>query len=78
MNTDTSAHEPIPESAWFKSSYSDGTGNNCIEVADRSSRIHVRDSKKKDGPALAFPASTFSAFIETVRAGDLDFGSADS
>ncbi|WP_431771158.1 DUF397 domain-containing protein [Streptomyces cucumeris] len=68
----------MPENAWFKSSYSDGTGNNCIEVADQSSRIYVRDSKKKDGPALAFPSSTFSAFIESVRTGDLDFGRADS
>ncbi|MFF2650454.1 DUF397 domain-containing protein [Streptomyces sp. NPDC058045] len=75
---DTLAHEPIAESAWFKSSYSDGTGTNCVEIADQSSRIHVRDSKKTDGPTLAFPASAFSAFIETVQTGDLDFGVVDN
>ncbi|WP_313960189.1 DUF397 domain-containing protein [Streptomyces sp. CFMR 7] len=79
MNTDTSAREPIPEDAWFKSSFSDGTGNNCIEVANQSSRTYVRDSKqKKGGPTLAFPASTFSSFIETVRSGGLDSGTVDS
>ncbi len=35
--TDYSAHlsatSPIPESAWFKSSYSGANGGNCIEVA---------------------------------------------
>ncbi|MDX3385653.1 DUF397 domain-containing protein [Streptomyces niveiscabiei] len=27
------APELAPEQAWFKSSYSDGTGQNCLEVA---------------------------------------------
>ncbi|MFC8414083.1 DUF397 domain-containing protein [Streptomyces coelicoflavus] len=30
---------------WFKSSYSGGEGNECVEVADRCSWVGVRDSK---------------------------------
>ncbi|MBA0053652.1 DUF397 domain-containing protein [Streptomyces sp. AJS327] len=69
-------HELPPEGAWFKSSYSDGTGNNCIEVAGRSSRIYVRDSKqrKKGTSALVFSPSTFSAFTEGLRAGGIGLG----
>lgn len=30
---------------WFKSSYSGGDGDNCIEVALDAEAIHIRDSK---------------------------------
>ncbi|MGV9318236.1 DUF397 domain-containing protein [Streptomyces sp. NPDC003660] len=63
MNTDTSAYRPIPESAWVKSSYSDGTGNNCIEVADQHSKIYVRDSKDKARPGLALSPRTWASFV---------------
>ncbi|MFI9391910.1 DUF397 domain-containing protein [Streptomyces bauhiniae] len=53
----------MPESAWVKSSYSDGTGNNCIEVADQRSKIYVRDSKDKTRPALALSPQTWASFV---------------
>lgn len=40
------------ELAWFKSSYSSGSGDDCVEVAPLPHRIHVRDSKDKSGPHL--------------------------
>lgn len=46
MNTD--------ELTWFKSSYSDGEGGNCVEVAACPGAVHVRDSKDTHGPRLAF------------------------
>ncbi|WP_329568575.1 DUF397 domain-containing protein [Kitasatospora sp. NBC_01266] len=51
------------EVAWAKSSYSSGEGGNCIEVATTPATIHVRDSKDKTGPALSFPASSWTAFL---------------
>jgi hypothetical protein len=33
MPTHPTASELAPEQAWFKSSYSDGTGQNCVEAA---------------------------------------------
>ncbi|WP_320777708.1 DUF397 domain-containing protein [Streptomyces sp. CRN 30] len=61
-----------PEAAWFKSSYSDGTGNNCVEAADlKSTQVGVRDSKNKQGPALVFRRSAWTSFITGVSHGDL-------
>ncbi|MFC9931698.1 DUF397 domain-containing protein [Streptomyces sp. NPDC127190] len=60
-----------PEEAWFKSSYSsDGTGN-CVEAAYLVSEIGVRDSKDKQGPALVFPRSSWTAFISSVSTGKI-------
>ncbi|MEU9338196.1 DUF397 domain-containing protein [Streptomyces sp. NPDC048290] len=52
-----------PEAAWFKSSYSDGTGNSCVEVAHLTPEIGIRDSKNKTGPALVVNAATWSSFV---------------
>ncbi|MFE6481577.1 DUF397 domain-containing protein [Streptomyces sp. NPDC057757] len=56
---------------WFKSSYSDNEGGNCLEVALPAPRvtIHIRDSKNPTGPELAVPASAWVAFIAAVRPG---------
>ncbi|MFI6475115.1 DUF397 domain-containing protein [Streptomyces sp. NPDC050516] len=54
---------------WRKSTPSGGDGGNCLEVADDFPHIvPVRDSKNPDGPALIFPATAWSAFIEDVQA----------
>ncbi|MFD8588324.1 DUF397 domain-containing protein [Streptomyces sp. NPDC059637] len=49
---------------WFKSSYSDSEGANCVEVAFGSGAVHVRDSKNRDGGSLAFPPQAWSAFVD--------------
>lgn len=59
--------EFAPEGAWFKSSYSDQGGGNCVEIADRDSQVGIRDSKKKTGPVLIVPVDTWTPFIEMVR-----------
>ncbi|MGW8397801.1 DUF397 domain-containing protein [Streptomyces lydicus] len=54
--------------AWRKSSYSNPDGGNCIEVADDlPALVPVRDSKDPHGPALAFPAAAWSAFVTAVK-----------
>ncbi|MGW3007675.1 DUF397 domain-containing protein [Streptomyces sp. NPDC001219] len=53
---------------WRKSSYSDGNGGSCVEVADDAPGIvPVRDSKDPHGPALVFPAAGWTAFIGAVK-----------
>ncbi|MGW4375787.1 DUF397 domain-containing protein [Streptomyces albidoflavus] len=58
---------------WFKSSYSTD-GGQCVEVAADLVASHgvvpVRDSKVQSGPVLALPASSFSAFVACIKAGD--------
>ncbi|MET8544599.1 DUF397 domain-containing protein [Kitasatospora sp. NPDC004799] len=51
------------EPAWFKSSYSGNEGGECIEVAETPGTVHVRDSKDKSGPQLAFEPAAWAAFV---------------
>ncbi|MFC8518209.1 DUF397 domain-containing protein [Streptomyces sp. NPDC057257] len=53
---------------WFKSSYSDDEGGNCVEVAFAST-IHVRDSKLPASPELHVTAPAWSAFVSAVQPG---------
>ncbi|MFF3252001.1 MULTISPECIES: DUF397 domain-containing protein [unclassified Streptomyces] len=51
---------------WFTSSYSDDQGGNCVEVATTPQRVHVRDSKDPDGPALSFTPAAWAEFLRDV------------
>ncbi|WP_327234068.1 DUF397 domain-containing protein [Streptomyces sp. NBC_01317] len=62
MNTEESAGT-VPESAWFKSSYSTGSGGECVEVANAARSTHVRDSKNKAGAMLSFDAEQWATFV---------------
>ncbi|GAB3951325.1 DUF397 domain-containing protein [Streptomyces sparsus] len=50
------------ELVWFKSSYSGGGGDNCVEVAMRANVVLVRDSKDTERPSLAVSRDAWSAF----------------
>ncbi|MEU0393679.1 DUF397 domain-containing protein [Streptomyces sp. NPDC006208] len=51
------------ELAWFKSSYSGGSGDSCIEVATTPATVHVRDSKVEQGPQLALSPTSWTSFV---------------
>jgi hypothetical protein len=51
------------ELSWHKSSYSSGSGDDCVEVASCPGAVHVRDSKGKDGPQLAVAPEAWSDFL---------------
>ncbi|MFK4693541.1 DUF397 domain-containing protein [Streptomyces pristinaespiralis] len=53
----------VPESAWFKSSYSSGEGGECVEVAAASAAVLVRDSKQPAGAGLAFGPEAWAGFV---------------
>lgn len=54
---------------WIRSSYSDGSGGQCVEFSRGSlpRAVPVRDSKNAGGDVLEFPAATWSAFTSAVR-----------
>ncbi|MCF6524839.1 DUF397 domain-containing protein [Streptomyces sp. JJ36] len=53
--------------AWRKSSYSNGSGGDCVEVADGvPGLVPVRDSKQAGGPVLAFPEEQWTTFLDFV------------
>ncbi|MCI3224538.1 DUF397 domain-containing protein [Streptomyces sp. NP-1717] len=52
---------------WRKSSYSNGDGGDCVEVADRyPGVIPVRDSKTPTGPVLLLTPTAWTAFVRSV------------
>ncbi|WP_156726986.1 DUF397 domain-containing protein [Streptomyces apocyni] len=60
----------LSAATWRKSSYSDGQGGSCVEVADGLPRVvPVRDSKVPSGPALLIPHAGWASFVEAVKDG---------
>ncbi|MFF5282123.1 DUF397 domain-containing protein [Streptomyces sp. 62] len=60
----------LTAAVWRKSSYSNGDGGECVEVADNvPGLVPVRDSKRPDGPVLLLPAAVWAPFVEAVKAG---------
>jgi hypothetical protein len=63
---------------WRKSSYSNGSGGSCVEIADvdphngvpGARMVAVRDSKDRSGPVLVFTTGQWRAFTAQVRAGE--------
>ncbi|MGW1745453.1 DUF397 domain-containing protein [Streptomyces sp. NPDC002092] len=56
--------------AWRKSSYSDGGGTNCVEVADgHPGTVPVRDSKIPVAAPLLFSTATWAVFVDGVKGG---------
>ncbi|MET9359837.1 DUF397 domain-containing protein [Streptomyces sp. NPDC006632] len=53
---------------WRRSTYSNGDGGNCVEVADNlAGVVPVRDSKAPNGPALIIPAGAWVSFVRAVK-----------
>lgn len=56
---------------WRKSSFSNGTGGECVEIAALNVQTTaVRDSKSPDAPILRFPLPAWGAFVGAVRRGE--------
>jgi Domain of unknown function (DUF397) len=56
---------------WHKSSYSSGSEGDCVEVATCPGTVHVRDSKDKEGPQLAFSPAEWAHFVAYARAAEV-------
>ncbi|MFF4226802.1 DUF397 domain-containing protein [Streptomyces abikoensis] len=55
---------------WSKSSYSSGTGGQCVEFARNlagSGIVPVRDSKNPQGSTLIFVPAAWAAFTRALR-----------
>jgi hypothetical protein len=52
---------------WRKSTYSDATGGNCVEVATPDQAVAVRDTADRDGAALAFTPGAWARFTASLK-----------
>ncbi|MET7346519.1 DUF397 domain-containing protein [Streptomyces mirabilis] len=58
----------LSTATWHKSSYSGGSGGDCLEVASgHPTLIPVRDSKNPLGPNLTFRADAWTAFVADLK-----------
>ena len=53
---------------WRKSTHSGQGSSTCIEVAELSRGLTVRDSTNPSGPRLAFGAQDWHRFMDRVKA----------
>ncbi|WP_326612119.1 DUF397 domain-containing protein [Streptomyces scopuliridis] len=56
---------------WIKSSYSGGSGTECVEVAELADASVIRDSKDPGGARLVFRGAAWGRFVLGVREGQL-------
>jgi len=66
----------LSRAVWRKSSYSNGTGGSCVEIAtlpgpEGQHQIAVRDSKDPRGPVLAFTPAQWRHLTASIKAGHL-------
>jgi hypothetical protein len=57
---------PGATSPWRKSSYSNGNGGNCVEVA-LGHAVGVRDTKDRDGGNLAVAPAAWTSLLTALR-----------
>ncbi|WP_433466595.1 DUF397 domain-containing protein [Spirillospora sp. CA-128828] len=52
---------------WRKSSRSNESGDNCVELAAVVTVVALRDSKDPDGPKIILARSDFRHFVKIIR-----------
>lgn len=63
----SSSDYDLTTATWRKSSYSGGSGGDCLEVLDGLPEVvPVRDSKVTEGPVLMFRAAAWQSFVDDL------------
>ncbi|WP_083982530.1 DUF397 domain-containing protein [Actinomadura hibisca] len=74
ISTDRNAahRSTLVAASWRKSSYSQGEGAECVELARIPAAIGIRDSKAPDGPALVISPTAARALANQIKDGELN------
>ncbi|MFJ2603518.1 DUF397 domain-containing protein [Streptomyces sp. NPDC087425] len=62
-NAPTSDSHPT----WFRSTYSNGAGGECVECASTDTRTSVRDSKAAGEPVMSIPNTAWTTFVQALK-----------
>ncbi|WP_416971952.1 DUF397 domain-containing protein [Streptomyces sp. 4F14] len=63
-----SSRVDLSDAHWFKSSYSNAGGGNCVELATNlPTLIPVRDTKLPHSPTLLLPATAWTPFLASLK-----------
>ncbi|HXA62693.1 MAG TPA: DUF397 domain-containing protein [Streptosporangiaceae bacterium] len=62
----------MSQPVWRKSSRSTTQGGECVEVADLSGAVGVRDSKNPAGGNLSLSGRRFASLVSRVKRNELD------
>lgn len=63
-----SARIDLSDALWLKSSYSNASGGDCVEVAcNIPALVPVRDSKTPSGPVLFLRPTAWAPFITALK-----------
>lgn len=55
------------ETRWFKSSYSGGSGTECVECAHVGVDTLIRDSKQREGSSLRVRRTAWRLFVRALE-----------
>lgn len=66
---------PPSSTPWRRSSYSNGMGGECLEMAALDGVIAVRDSKVISGPQLMLSAAAWQSFVQSPPSGNRESAS---
>jgi hypothetical protein len=55
------------KTSWRTSTYTGNGGGNCVEVANDTSRVLVRDTKDRDGGTLAFTVGAWRRLTDAIK-----------
>lgn len=61
----------MSEPKWRKSSYSEASGNACVEMTEAGHIVAVRDSKHPELPWATVSREAWSEFTDALAAGSL-------
>ncbi|MBT2446273.1 DUF397 domain-containing protein [Streptomyces sp. ISL-43] len=58
----------LSNAVWRTSTYTNGEGGDCVEVADGViGLVPVRDSKRRSGPVLVVSAAAWAPFVAGLK-----------
>ncbi|MEU6535225.1 DUF397 domain-containing protein [Streptomyces sp. NPDC047000] len=64
-----STRTDLSEALWIRSSYSNGSGGNCVEIAPHCpGAVPVRDSKAPGGAVLVVGREAWVPFVDALKA----------